>query len=335
MDRQGQLNALGAALLCLAVSALAQAPVAIRELGWLSAEGRLEALTSEPLFDRETLFAAAARSPLTAQYPTPEHLRSDLLVGEALFKTPMLLGGQAAKAGISCHSCHVNGRGNPHFFFPAISGAPGTADTTHSFFSKTLGNGVFDPVPIPDLTRAGKVPHDPTTRALEGFIDTIVVEEFSGSAPVNGVIEPLATFVRALRLTGETAPGPGPATPQPRLATRDLADAALMMSQAQRQWSGGNSALARLLLAGARERLAVIYARLIPGEHDPAAAAIIALSRQLGEVQDRLREDNAGAQHFDQALAAWKLADGAIADLRLQGSATLYDRAALERALRE
>jgi len=252
-------------------------------------------------------------------------------VGEALFKTPLLLGGQAAKAGISCHSCHVNGRGNPHFRFPAISGAPGTADTTHSFFSKTLGNGVFDPVPIPDLARAGKVPHDPATRALEGFIGTIVVEEFSGSAPMNGVIEPLAIFVRALQLTGEAAPG----TPQPRLATRDLADAAMMIGQARRQWSGGNGALARLLLAGARERLSVIHARLIPGEHDAAAAAIIALSRQLGEVQDRLREDQAGAQDFDEALAAWRLADGAIADLSLRGHPTLYDRAALERALRE
>jgi hypothetical protein len=331
LDRQGQLIALGAALVCLAVSALAREPVAIRELGWLSGEGRLDALTSEPQFDREAVFAAAARSPLAAQYPTPEQLSADLLVGEALFKTPLLLGGQAAKAGISCHSCHVNGRGNPHFRFPAISGAPGTADTTHSFFSKTLGNGVFDPVPIPDLARAGKVSHDPATRELEGFIGTIVVDEFSGSAPMNGVIEPLAIFVRALRLTGETAPE----ALQPRLATSDMADAAMMIAQARRQWSGGNGALASLLLAGARERLAVINARLIPGEHDPAAAALVALSRQLGKVQGRLREDQAGAQHFDEALAALRLADRAIADLSLQGRATLYDRATLERALGE
>jgi hypothetical protein len=331
LDRQGQLIALSAALFCLAASALARAPVAIRELDWLSGEGRLEALTSEPQFDRDALFAAAVRSPLAAPYPTPEHLRADLEVGEALFKTPLLLGGQAAKARISCHSCHVNGRGNPYFRFPAISGAPGTADTTHSFFSKTRGNGVFDPVSIPDLTRAGKVSHDPTTRALEGLIGTIVVEEFSGGPSVDGVIEPLAVFVRALRLTDEAAQS----ARQPRHATRDLADAAMMIAQARRQWSGGNSALARLLLAGARERLAVIDARLIPGEHDRATAAVMALSRELGEVQDRLLEDRAGAQHFDEMLSGWRLADRAISDLSLQGRTTLYDRATLERALSE
>lgn len=329
MDRQGQLIVIGAALVGLAASAFAQAPGALRELGWLSGEGRLEALTSEPAFDREALFAAALDSKLAEQYPSPEALRADLAVGEALFKTPLLLGGQAAKAGISCHSCHVNGRDNPHFQFPAISGAPGTADTTHSFFSEALGNGVFDPVPIPDLTREGEVSHDQTTRELESLINTIVVDEFSGSTPVPGVIEPLSTFVRALRLIAVDVP----ATTQPRLATRDLADAAMIMAQARGQWSSGNSVLARLLLAGARERLAVIHARLIPDHHDAASTALIALSRELGEVQIHLGADQAKAQHFDSLQAALRRAEGAIATLNRQGRATLYDRAALAESL--
>lgn len=331
MDRQGQLIALGAALVCLAVSALAQAPVAIRELGWLSGERRIEALTSEPQFDREALFAAAAHSPLAAQYPTPEHLRADLLVGEALFKTPLLLGGQAAKAGISCHSCHVNGRGNPHFRFPAISGAPGTADTTHSFFSKTLGNGVFDPVPIPDLARAGKVSHDPATRALEDFIGTIVVEEFSGSAPMNGVIEPLATFVRAARLTSASAL----VVRQPRTATNDIADGQMMVAQARLQLEAGNTALANLLLAGGRHRLSVIHERLLPGEHDAARAALVRLSQSLGNLQELLRKDQATTDNFDSALAGWRQTVVSIAALSAVGDETLYDPARLEQHLRK
>jgi hypothetical protein len=331
LDRQGQLIALGAALVCFAASALAKTPAGLRELGWLADEGRLEALTREPAFDREALFIAASASPLAAQYPTAEALRADLEVGEALFKTPLLLGGQAAKAGISCHSCHVNGRGNPHFRFPAISGAAGTADTTHSFFSETLGNGVFDPVPIPDLTRPGKVSHDPVSGALEAFILTIVVKEFSGNTPVPGVIAPLATYVRALQLRGSGAAD----SDQPRRAARDLADAAMMMKQARRQWGSGNGALAELLLAGARDRLAAIHARLIPERHAEARAALIAVSQQLSAVQDRLRANRAKAANFDNALAAWRRANAALVKLDREGQATLYDRAVLAQYLRE
>lgn len=329
MDRQGQLIALGVALTCLTASVLAQGPITLREVGWLSREGQLEALTSEPRFDRDEVFAAAAQSPLAAQYPTPAHLRADLEVGEALFKTPLVLGGQAAKAGISCHSCHVNGRSNPHFQFPAISGEPGTADVTHSFFSATLGNGVPDSVPIPDLARGGKISHDPGTRDLERFIATIVVGEFTGPEPVPGAIEPLATFVRALRLTSPDAP----IVRQPRTATGDLADAHMMVRQARIQLVAGNPALASLLLGGGRDRLSVIHERLVPGEHDAAREALVALSRDLGNLQGRLRRDQAAAEHFDHTLGAWRRVDGAIARLGLSAHKTLYDRELLARNL--
>src|SRR5690606_35041701 len=35
----------------------------------------------------------------------------DIEVGRAAFRSPLLLGGQAARAGISCESCHRSGRG--------------------------------------------------------------------------------------------------------------------------------------------------------------------------------------------------------------------------------
>src|SRR5207237_7778539 len=56
-------------------------------------------------------------------------------VGRAAFRTPVLLGGQAARAGITCETCHRSGRANPDFQFPGASGDPGTADVTLSLFS--------------------------------------------------------------------------------------------------------------------------------------------------------------------------------------------------------
>ena len=148
-------RALSVCLLGLAAVGLAQSPLALREASWLAPEGRLEALASEPDVSRAKLHQAALASDLRDQFTSPMALRDALLTGEALFKAPLLLGGQAAKAGLSCHSCHVNGRGNPHFQHAAISGAPGTADTTHSFFSKTLGNQIAEPKPIPAMMQPG------------------------------------------------------------------------------------------------------------------------------------------------------------------------------------
>ncbi|NJS15549.1 MAG: hypothetical protein HC788_14335, partial [Sphingopyxis sp.] len=123
----------------------------------------------------------------------------DAQAGEALFNSPSLLGGQAAKGGLSCASCHVNGRGNRHFVMTGVSDAPGTADVTNSFFSPARGNGRFDPVVIPDLALPGKVARDPAAAALEPFIRTLIVEEFSGSEPTPAMLGALAAYVRAVR----------------------------------------------------------------------------------------------------------------------------------------
>ena len=102
-------------------------------------------------------------------------------VGRAAFGTPVLLGGQAARAGLSCESCHRAGRGNPDFQFPGASGAPGTADVTLSLFSSHRGNGVHDPKAIPDLSgprdRLKVAPGD-----LPKFIRGLIVEEFGPGA---------------------------------------------------------------------------------------------------------------------------------------------------------
>ena len=120
--------------------------------------------------------------------------------GELLFKSPFLLGGQAAKSGISCAACHRNGRGNIDFVLIGISGPPGTADVTNGFFSKRRADKVFNPVPIPDLaqpegrTRVSRV----EAGTLEAFLASQVSEEFEGTLPDPSVVADLAAYIRAL-----------------------------------------------------------------------------------------------------------------------------------------
>lgn len=120
--------------------------------------------------------------------------------GELLFNSPLLLGGQAAKAGLSCAACHRNGRGNPDFVFAGISGAPGTADVTSGLFSKVRADQVFNPVTIPDLAAPdGRVMVDRDQEgALEAFLSAQIIEEFSGAEPDKAVIADLAAYIRSL-----------------------------------------------------------------------------------------------------------------------------------------
>jgi len=120
--------------------------------------------------------------------------------GALLFASPLLLGGQAAKAGLSCAACHRNGRDNPDFVFTGISGSPGTADVTHGLFSKLRADQVFNPVAIPDLvTQAGRTRVDrDTVGVLEAFLIAQIVEEFAGTTPERQTIADLSAFIRAL-----------------------------------------------------------------------------------------------------------------------------------------
>jgi hypothetical protein len=139
---------------------------------------------------------------LTTQPATCVSVPEDPAVkrGALLFASPVLLGGQAAKAGLSCAACHRNGRGNPDFVFTGISGPPGTADVTHGLFSKIRADQVFNPVSIPDLaTESGRTQVDrQLAGVLEAFLTAQIVEEFSGSVPEPQVVSDLAAYVRAL-----------------------------------------------------------------------------------------------------------------------------------------
>lgn len=237
--------------------------------------------------------------------------------GEALFNSPALLGGQAAKAELSCAACHRGGRGNPHFRMPQLSGAPGTADVTNSFFGPVRANAHFDPVPIPDLAMPGKVSRAPGDGALPRFIRTLVVEEFSGAEPSPAMLDALAAYVRSI------GPCPvGTEASEPRRLADQLRLIELAITGAAA--AEGDPLLRRQSIAAARHQLGLIDERY-------ARPGLTGLRRRLLAASlDLVRlDDGAGTLRKWHARFAADLAPRLQRHERL----SLYDPAVLRRAL--
>ncbi len=128
------------------------------------------------------------------------------ILGRAAFRSPYLLGGQAARRGMSCQACHTNGHINNHFYIEGLSQYPGTADVTNFHFSTTLGDDVFNPKPIPSLTTPRKLKTGEELQAQEKFILRLVEKEFDGEPPIQMVKDALITYVRALNSEACTQP---------------------------------------------------------------------------------------------------------------------------------
>lgn len=211
--------------------------------------------------------------------------------GLALFNAPQLLGGQAARAGVSCASCHSNGRRNAYFYLDGVSRDPGTADVSSSFFSPARANAEFDPKPIPDLTRPGKISRDPTSPQLERFLRGLIVEEFAGHEPSQPALHALATYVRSLR-----------ACPDKESEVRSISNvlaviesAVLGASQAAR---ANDDQTASVLISSARHQLGLIDERMIDASLAADRKRLLMGSRELERI-DR-------AQRIDpEALGKW------------------------------
>jgi hypothetical protein len=238
--------------------------------------------------------------------------------GRALFNTPTLLGGQAAKSGLSCASCHVNGRDNPHFMLAGVSDKPGTSDVTNSFFSAARGNGRFDPVPIADLAMPGRVSRDQEAKALEPFIRTLIVEEFAGHEPSPAMLEALAAYVRSI----QNCPGGDKSEVMRKLDDQlALIDAATTgaMEMAQRD----DRQAVRTLIAAARHQLGLIAERYADSSLLRERARLLKASRELQALDqgpDAMRK-----------LARWQLRfnNMTASRLRVAEPLSLYSEARL------
>lgn len=268
----------------IALAAVAQTAPPLKELRWLAAGADpVTEATTRPV---ECLAAGEHSLPVE--------------IGRAAFRSPLLLGGQASRAGLSCEACHRNGRTNPQFSFPGVSGAPGTADVTNSLFSSHRGDGIDNPRPIPDLggpKAALKISQDPAAPGLRTFIHGLVTEEFDGDEPTPAVMDGLAAYVRAL------SPANCPVTGRRPLRATDLTEDARRAVRAAREALAlKDPATAIAMLDAARAPLFRLDERYAGPDLAADRGAIRAASLELGAVLADLR---AGARDVDQRLSVW------------------------------
>ncbi len=238
---------------CSALTAIA-ASIPLRAARWLPADRQVHALAYEPV---ECLSISH-----------DEKTTRSVAIGRSAFRTPLLLGGQAARAGLSCNSCHRNGRGNPDFLFIGLSGAPGTADVTSSLMSSHRGDGVINPTAIPDLSgpeHTQKISREISKKDLEKFIRGLIVEEFDGPEPSKMTLDGLTNYVRMLSPNACITP----AEQKTRL-TGYLSDARTAVQATQFALDENDPATARLMLSSARSALGMINERYAAAEliHD-------------------------------------------------------------------
>jgi hypothetical protein len=208
----------------------------------------------------------------------------ELRLGRLAFESPALLGGAAGRMGLSCASCHRNGRDNPDFFVEGLSGAPGTADITSSLFSRVRGNGTFDPVAIPDLvTRDGNQMTDRGSEAFRTKIHGLVVEEFDGQEPPAIVFDALLAYLDALS-AGRCPDATGEA--RINLET-DLA--AITGALGLAAFSASDPQASLFLIRAARERLERIHERYAGPDLAKQRGAILAASQTLADEAEKIR----------------------------------------------
>ena len=289
MDRRRALlsgfgRRLLAAGLILAAAACASAPEAdaplsrdsLRSLRWIApGADRVDALTMRPV-------ACAAKDGASSNARSPLDQQREF--GRLAFESPALLGGAAARMGLSCASCHLNGRGNASFFVEGVSAGPGTADVTSSLFSKVRGNGAFDPVPIPDLAaHDGKQIRDRKSQAFRDKVHGLIVEEFDGQEPPPDVFEAVLVYLDSLDIAQC-------ADPSARVRAEALDDlGATLGASAAMATHKGQPDVTLFYIRVARERLERLHERF-PGRAD-VPARLEGLSRNFAEAADAVRDD--------------------------------------------
>lgn len=200
---------------------------------------------------------------------------SRLAIGRAAFNSPRLFGGQAARAGLSCSSCHPDGRRNADFYIEGLSGAPGAADVTSALFSTVREDGVFNPVMIPSLVGGAERSSRQGVAALHDFIASAVSDEFAGAPPSPRVMEALVAYVAALR-AATCAPQDEALNPR-----RAMGDVDRTLAAAQEALNEGDRPTADFLLASAQAGLGEIAERFPGEEAQGDRRALEALSRQI------------------------------------------------------
>ena len=143
-------------------------------------------------------------------------------LGNTAFSSPMIFGGAARAAGLSCNACHVNGDIIAKFFIPGGSARPGGLDPSGPVFNPRADNGVVDHVDIPSLRGirfTAPYGRDGRIAGLREFTRQVIVGEFAGPEPSPLLLDALVAYLNEfeflpnpkLDAIGRLAPGATPA----------------------------------------------------------------------------------------------------------------------------
>ena len=308
---QGRARPLVATIALLLCGAASPAELPIREARWLQASDLAADLVHQPAECR--------------RHYGDRVLERSADIGRVAFRSPLLLGGQAARSGLSCSSCHRNGRSNPDFHFPGISGAPGTADVTASLMSSHRGDGIFNPRPIPDL--AGdpanlKVSRDPGREDLKRFIHGLITQEFDGPEPSAAVLDGLTNYVRSLSA--------GACRGRPAVDVtleQGLGNVRTAVMLAEQSFAAGDPATGRFLVSAARSTLGAIDERFQVNGADESRAILRDAALELQSIE---RADHPSREMFGNWRGRWS---AMARKLRSQQSRSLYSETLIRRAM--
>jgi Di-haem cytochrome c peroxidase len=119
-------------------------------------------------------------------------------LGNTAFSSPLLFGGKARAAGLSCDTCHRQGDSNPRFYIPGLSARPGGLDPTTAFFNPAQDDGVANHVDIPSLRGVrltAPYGRDGRIASLREFTRHVIVEEFAGDEPTPRILDALVAYM--------------------------------------------------------------------------------------------------------------------------------------------
>lgn len=234
-------------------------------------------------------------------------------LGELLFRSPWVMGGMARRLGLSCDTCHPNGHRNARFFFPGVSGKPGTFDPTNAVFNPAKDDGKFAPLDIPSLRgiarRGGPFGTTVQETSLARFMRHVIVDEFQGAEPAPRLLAALSAYLEVIGRTD--------ATDVPALLEDDVDSVARGVRLIEPLIEVGENAFADLALLSLRSELGRIHERFpqdgLETERDILEGMAAAL-RDIGEglaagrvdsVRESLRAWLVAYEDFDRA---WLLA---------------------------
>lgn len=139
-------------------------------------------------------------------------------LGNLAFDSPFILGPSAARAGISCGTCHPAGHANARLVIPGLSPRPGVVDVSSSLFNPKADDRALDPIRIPSLRGVKSLApygHDGRIASLREFARNVIVNEFAGPEPSPLLLDALVAYMDEIsflpntRLTPEGALAPG------------------------------------------------------------------------------------------------------------------------------